>query len=259
MDAPASWNPLPPPELSPGKAIAQVVVVVGVLYGIIYGGAALEGYGKRFEHPVASVGLSAVLMVLLVALFSRRDPKWRQSLSMDPKPVTEWLLFGAVGFAASYGANIVLGMGYLIFSKVTGGDPMALAHSKAQWTSMLADIPLPAMLALAAMAGIWEEIVFRGFVLGRVRAALHLDTPMQRDVSALMITSIAFGFGHGYQGGFGLIQTTLAGVVLGWLTLWRRSLWPAMVTHVGIDAFGLIAIKLLKPMLEKVAKGELPG
>lgn len=250
---------LPPPAIARGRAVLEVLAVAGTLYALIYGGAALVGGSeKRFEHPLLSVATSLTLMVLLVALFSVRDPKWKQSLSVERRSVTEWVGFGFVAFFATYGVNIVLGVGYFVITKLSGGDVNAIAQSKAQWTSQLADIPLPAMLLLAALAGFWEELVFRGFILGRLRAAFSLEEPLRRDLSAVLITSLIFGFGHGYQGPFGLAQTSLVGVVLGLVTLWRGSLWPALFAHFLVDAFGLVMIKVFKPMLEKALKGELP-
>jgi membrane protease YdiL (CAAX protease family) len=237
--------------------VLEVLAVAGTLYAIIYGGAAAAGYAKRFENPLLSVAVSTVLMVLFVTLFSMRDKSWRQSLSVERRSWKEWLGFGVAGFFATYGINIVLGLSYFVISKVTGGNPNSLAQSKAEWTTQLADVPLWAMLLLAALAGFWEELVFRGFILGRLRAAFAMEEPLRRDLTAVLLTSLIFGFGHGYQGPFGLAQTSIVGMVLGLLTLWRGSIWPALVAHVGIDAFGLVMIKVLKPTLEKVLKGEL--
>jgi membrane protease YdiL (CAAX protease family) len=41
------------------------------------------------------------------------------------------------------------------------------------------------------------------------------------------------------------MQTTIAGIVLGAVTVWRGSLWPAIGAHLAIDTFGLLAIKAL--------------
>jgi membrane protease YdiL (CAAX protease family) len=77
-------------------------------------------------------------------------------------------------------------------------------------------------------------------------AALH------RDVLAVLLTGLFFGAGHGYQGWLGVGQTAVAGIALGALTVWRKSIWPAMGAHLAIDAFGLIMIKVLKPMLDSL-------
>ncbi len=196
-------------------------------------------------------------MLLLVMLFSGRDPKWRSSLALESRGPYDWVLYGMAGFFGAYGVNIVLGLSYYVLLKLAGSHPENLASSKAKWASELSTLPLWVMIALAALAGFWEEIVFRGFVLGRARAWFSAFTadPLKRDVFAVVLSSALFGLGHGYQGGFGLFQTATVGAVFSTLTLWRRSLWPAVCAHVAIDSFGLIMLRVLKPTLEKLLHG----
>ncbi len=71
------------------------------------------------------------------------------------------------------------------------------------------------------------------------------------------LTALCFGAGHGYQGVLGVLQTTGAGIALGALTVWRKSLWPAIAAHLAIDAVGLLALKALQPLLHTL--GSLPA
>ncbi len=122
------------------------------------------------------------------------------------------------------------------------------------WLQHLAEIPAGAILPLTIFVGFWEETVFRGFLLGRLRAALPAgETPratFPRDAVAVALCGICFGAGHGYQGALGLMQTTTAGIVLGALTVWRGSLWSAIGAHLAIDTFGLLVIKALTRALD---------
>ncbi len=251
---------LPLPELTPARAAAQSAVLLGIFFAVIYGGALLAGYARRLENPVLSVSLTGGLMVGLVALFSQRDPNWRTSLAVEYVPITEWLIFGPVGLVACYGVNAARGITYFVASKLLGGHPEQLASSKAQWAGQLGNLPLAWVLPLALAAGLWEELVFRGFLLGRARviAARFTPDPFKRDAAAVLAVSACFGLGHGYQGVFGLFQTALVGVVLAALVLWRKSLWPAVFAHLAIDSIGLFALHVLKPMLEKLAHGQAP-
>jgi len=142
-----------------------------------------------------------------------------------------------------------------MYAAVHGGLKEELA-SKAEWMDKLSTLPVAVILPLAIFVGIWEELAFRGFLLGRVRAALP-QRPW-RDGAAVAVTAVLFSLGHGYQGPLGLLQTGMVGLVLGALTVWRGSLWPAVIAHAGIDGFGLFAIRVLKPLLQKAAHGELP-
>jgi hypothetical protein len=102
-------------------------------------------------------------------------------------------------------------------------------------------------LVLALLVPMWllaafgEEMVFRGYLMnrlagmgGRTRGAWGLS---------LVVVSVAFGTGHDYQGITGMIQESLAGLMLGSLYLAAgRNLTVPIVAH-GISntvAFALI-------------------
>jgi hypothetical protein len=72
---------------------------------------------------------------------------------------------------------------------------------------------------------------------------------LRRDALAIVLSALFFGAGHGYQGLLGLMQTTAAGLALGVLAVWRKSLWPCIGAHLAIDTFGLLVLKALKPFL----------
>jgi len=181
-------------------------------------------------------------------LFVRHDASWRESLGLGHQPVGPMLGWSLLGFIGTYVVNVILIGVYL----AAHGNLEALAAHKVTWLGRLAELPAEAILPLAAFAAVWEETVFRGFLLGRLRASILVqDTrgaAVRRDVLAVVLTALFFGAGHGYQGVLGLVQTTLAGVALGALAVWRKTLWPAIGAHLAIDAFGLVAIKVLKAM-----------
>lgn len=227
-----------------------------LFYVLVYGTAVLVPYAPRgIAASMLSVLLLGTLMLLAVAVCVRRDVSWRGSLALARQrvgAVVGWSLFG---FAATYALNVCLTTAYLL----AGGGLEAQAASRMPWLQHLAEIPVRGILPLTVFVGLWEETVFRGFVLGRLRAALPAaDTPravLLRDAVAVVICGVCFGAGHGYQGALGLVQTTTAGIVLGAVTVWRGSLWPAIGAHLAIDAFGLLAIKALTRAMNLGASG----
>lgn len=224
-----------------------------LFYSIVYGGGILLG-GMQ-ERP-AALALSAVvlgtLMLLATVFFLRHDASWRQSLGFGHQPLGGMLGWSLLGFTGTYVVNLVLISAYL----AAHGDLEAVAAHRATWLGSLAELPVEVILPLAAFAALWEETVFRGFLLGRLRASMPVQdsrgAALRRDVLAVVLTGLFFGAGHGYQGLLGVGQTALAGIALGALTVWRKSLWPAIGAHLAIDAFGLVMVKALKPMLDAV-------
>jgi membrane protease YdiL (CAAX protease family) len=243
-----------PSGLTPGAARRQAVLLLFFLYSVVYGGGYLiGGVPNRITALVASAFVLGALMLLVTVLCVRRDASWRESLGLENRPVGSMLGWSLLGFVGTYAGNLVLIGAYL----AAQGNLEALAARKMSSLGMFAELPARVILALAVFAAMWEEIVFRGFLLGRLRAAMpkrdSRGAALCRDALAVLLTALVFATGHGYQGVLGLVQTAVAGVALGALTIWRKSLWPAIGAHLLIDAFGLVMLKALKPMLDTVA------
>jgi len=64
---------------------------------------------------------------------------------------------------------------------------------------------------LVVFVGLWEETVFRGFLLGRLRAVFDApdrpETRLRRDALAVVLSGAVFAAGHVYQGALGVLQT----------------------------------------------------
>jgi len=231
-----------PSSLTPRAAGLQAAALLVLFYGVIYGTALLGGTAlQRLAGPLRSSLLIGGLMLLAVLVLVRRDASWRQSLGLAPQPPGSVVAWSLLGFLATYAINLVL----TVFVVAAYLDLEALAARRAPWLGALAQLPARTVLPLAVFVGLWEELVFRGFLLGRLRAALHAPgrSERRRDLFAVGLTALSFGAGHAYQGGLGLLQTTVAGLVLGALTLRRASLWPAVGAHLAIDLFGLLLVR----------------
>lgn len=241
-----------PVGLSPLRANLQAIGLLVFFYAYLYGNAFLAGPDARLGNPVVSVFTMGGLMLLAVALLVHRDADWRASLGLQRRPIVETLAYGGVGLLMAYATNIVLVLSYT----AVRGSMAEQAADKAKWASKLGDLPFAWVLPLALFVGLWEEIVFRGFLLGRLRVALNAGegSPRSRTVIAIVICGVLFGAGHGYQGLLGLMSTSGVGIALGALTVWRKSVWPAIIAHLTIDTIGLVALKVLKPVLDDLVK-----
>ena len=77
-------------------------------------------------------------------------------------------------------------------------------------------------------AGICEEIVYRGFLMGLIAAWLGV-------VPAVILSSIIFGCVHVYLGVAQVPRVAIIGLVLALVVVASGSLWPAMIIHAAID------------------------
>ncbi len=90
-----------------------------------------------------------------------------------------------------------------------------------------------ALFGLAPTAGLCEEFLYRGCLLAQATAWFHSAA------WGVVVSSIAFGFAHSYQGFNGMIRAGLLGALLAWPVVQLGSLYPSMAAHFMIDAVAL--------------------
>lgn len=91
-------------------------------------------------------------------------------------------------------------------------------------------IELTLWIALSVTAGICEETIFRGY-LQRQFMALTGKAP-----AGILLSAVAFGAAHAYQGLRMVILITLYGAMFGILAHWRGSVRPGMIAHAWNDS-----------------------
>ena len=87
---------------------------------------------------------------------------------------------------------------------------------------------------VSVTAGLTEEFVFRGIALTALAGVL----PVSDDLApwaAAAIVAVAFGFGHGYQDGLGMLRAGFLGFLLAVPAILTGSLLPGMAAHTLFD------------------------
>jgi len=111
------------------------------------------------------------------------------------------------------------------FAGIEGNLPTLLVFLAVSWTT----------------AGFGEEIVWRGFLLPRL--AQVLGGGRSAELVSLLLTSVAFGLLHAYQGVTGIVLTGFAGLMLGALFLVaRRRLWLVILAHGFMDTIAFVLL-----------------
>jgi membrane protease YdiL (CAAX protease family) len=91
-----------------------------------------------------------------------------------------------------------------------------------------------AVLIISPTAAFCEEFLFRGYLLTQLHDWLHSL------LWAWVVSSIAFGLAHFYQGWSGMIRAGLLGALLAYPVVRWGSLYPAMLAHWMIDTAALL-------------------
>jgi len=90
-------------------------------------------------------------------------------------------------------------------------------------------------VAVSCTAGICEETMFRGY-LQKQFIAWTRSAP-----AGVLLSAVAFGAGHIYQGAKSAVVITVFGLLFGILAQWRGSMRPGMLAHAWHDTLaGLV-------------------
>ncbi|PYK53736.1 MAG: hypothetical protein DME48_10730, partial [Verrucomicrobia bacterium] len=110
-----------------------------------------------------------------------------------------------------------------IANEITGNVKMALVALLLVWT----------------FAAFGEEISYRGYLLTRAADIGSRSTAAYW--LGIVLVSVLFGYGHYYKGASGIIDSGIAGLILGGAYMVAgRNLWACIFAHGFIDTFAVI-------------------
>jgi len=101
---------------------------------------------------------------------------------------------------------------------------------------------LPSYIVLCLCAGIFEEIIYRGFMVTYFLPLMgnENDIPWM----AIFAPSVLFSLAHTYQGWSAVIKIFIFSLLLGIIFILTKSIYPTMVLHFLIDLIGGIVAML---------------
>ena len=155
-----------------------------------------------------------------------------------------WPDWGAVGIAPARWATLWEWVVMLVAVSVAGLLGILVLERRGWWPKEpeMVRMLMPenhreklwAAFGLAPTAGLCEEFLYRGFLLAEASAWAHSAG------WGIVISSVAFGLAHSYQGANGMARAGLLGALLAWPVVRLGSLYPSMVAHFLIDAVALL-------------------
>jgi CAAX protease family protein len=179
-----------------------------------------------------------ILLFFIIAWISLRlrHLRWREVGLRRPD---RWL--------PTIGLALIIGIAYQfldilviapLLQKLTG-EPIDLSlFSSLQGNLILLVLALAVSWTEAAFI---EEMFFRGYLFNRTTDLI--GNRRTGVIIALTSTSIIFGIAHAYQDISGMLDTFLAGLLLGLLYLYaRKNLWLPILTHGVINTLGFLLI-----------------
>jgi membrane protease YdiL (CAAX protease family) len=187
-------------------------------------------------HNVFHIVPNEVIVLSVLGLISirLRDGSWS---AMGLKRPASWRRILLIALVA---AVLRILLGQFLIEPLTGFFwPKPTAPALANEITGNVKIALVALLLVWTFAAFGEEIAYRGYLLtraadiGRRSAAAYWI--------GIVLVSILFGYGHYYKGASGVIDSGVAGLILGSAyMLAGRNLWASILAHGFIDTFGVI-------------------
>ena len=209
--------------MTPKSSRLLTFEILGLLAGFIL-------FILRFPLPVLPLFLVGWVSLRL------RHMSWRDVGLRRPD---KWL--------PTIGLAILIGIGYQILDTLLISPLLQSITGESIDLSQFSFIKgsLPALLVFLVItwteAAFIEEMFFRGYLFNRLTdlaGSARLGV-----IIALLVSSLVFGAAHAYQGITGMVDTFLAGMVLGLLYLFaRRNLWLPILTHGIIDTIGFLIL-----------------
>jgi uncharacterized protein len=179
-----------------------------------------------------------ILFVLALISFRLRDGSWTAMGLTRPASWRNTLLLALTAAVL----RIVLG-NFVIDPLTAHFWPPAIAPKGAAAATHNLKVALEYLAIVWTFAAFGEEISYRGYLLNRA-ADLGRRTLAAYWI-AVLVSSVLFGYGHYYKGPSGMVDSGVAGLILGaTYVLSGRNLWACILAHGFIDTFGVVCVYL---------------
>jgi membrane protease YdiL (CAAX protease family) len=183
---------------------------------------------------------SVLVMLLWVKL---RGETWESFGLVNPE---SWLRVTGLGvllfvLVVAYSASAAPAISKAV-AELTGSGPNLAGQ---YFASLKGNLPLLLLLLPLTwlFAAFGEEVFFRGYLM--TRFAQFMGEGRLAWTIALIAQAAIFGAAHSYQGPAGMVGAGILGLILGAATLlWRRNLWPAIISHGLTDTLGFTLLYL---------------
>jgi membrane protease YdiL (CAAX protease family) len=220
-----------------GAGLLRDILVVLAPW-LILGGIG-EWLGDDTTVGGVSIALGYVLGVVLATIvLKRRGSGWREIGLARPDSWRKTILLGLGAFVVTTLAYVAI---QVIMQNLPGLE-MAPAD-KSNYDPIYGNLPLLIIYLVAAWTTIvfGEEMLFRGFLLNSLAGFFQHTTA--RWALALIGSSLIFGLAHFSWGIAGIIETTIMGLVLGFIYLRTgRNMWVTIIAHALMNTVAFVLV-----------------
>ena len=203
-----------------GFMLAQAMVLA-LIAALSYIGASFEEVNATVFNAVGGAVIYIVSIVLVIGVpwLVKQRPTSLAELGLQRWPVWRdgaWTIAGAIAYFVITSVIMTIALQLLPFVDSGQAQETGFAQASTQLELVMA------FITLVVMAPIAEEVLFRGYLLGKLRKYASLWV-------SILITSVLFGIVH-FQWNVGIDVFALS-IVLCLLKVYSGSLWPSILLH----------------------------
>jgi membrane protease YdiL (CAAX protease family) len=238
---PLAPAPVETPRDIPYWHTALLLLVLGVMSV----GNAKTGHHMHSGNSHIRIYLATIIYEWLFTAYvwwgvRRSGGTFREMIGGRWQRVEDFLLDVAIACAAWIGTLVVLAVIALGLGMNHGAANIEDARRQIGFLAPQSGLEVALWVCLSATAGFCEEILFRGYFQKQCTRLLHSRW------AALIVVSILFGLGHAYEGPQRMGLIAVLGLSFGVLSLWRKSLRPAMMAHTLQDTISGLLLRALR-------------
>ena len=213
-------------------AFIAVQYAVGLLAGLLNSiGVPLSSLNVVIFNAAASfiIYILTLLVVILVPLYVMKHKTTLRLLGVDDWPTFLEILISPLAYVAYFlVTSVLVAIAVALFSldmTQTQTLPFSQAMLGTQWQFLLA------FITMVVLAPIAEELLFRGYLYGKLRKSFSIWL-------SVLVTSLAFGLAHLWAGTNKPLQWSVAvdtfslSLVICAAREYTGAVWVPMMTHV---------------------------
>ncbi len=183
-----------------------------------------------------AISIRALGAIVIIAILARRRGQTARSVGLGSAGIP---LNIAIGLAALVVVYVLI---FLVMALLWLFWPDVVREMNENARRIMELVPKlrPVRLVpLTAMIGIYEELVFRGFLMTRLRRGTGSWTV------AVALSTVIFTSLHAFdQTHAALVAVAILSLVFSVVTIWRRSIIPAIIAHALFDLSQLLLLGL---------------
>jgi membrane protease YdiL (CAAX protease family) len=220
--------------VSPGEQLRELLVFLFlVVPSMIFSFFAIRQGTLSFDITAYATILRDLALVALIVFFLWRNRESLAHVGWNFRNKGKDVILGAILFVFMFFAAGILDE--IFRSAGLSGPSTQLPKflTARGWGQLILASILVVVVAIA------EETIFRGYLI------LRLNTVTRSPAAAIVLSSIIFSLGHGYEGTAGVATVGFMGLVFALVYVWRQSLVAPMVMHFLQDFIGIVILPLL--------------